>query len=447
MSLRPPDSSSRAISFDGEHVAIEEIGSDVVAQAWLWSQGSVVDLPNALWGRSVSDGGTLVTGWKGDRNEAWIWKNSTDEPILDYLFENFGLANFGPYGTGESGYPYPQALSSGDGHVFTIEGAQWIANVRPLNVVGLGDSYSSGEGAPGSGYYEGIYLGNRCHRSYAAYSASMRPNGSSKSFRAIAQQPSTPDFSWKLIACSGAGTTNVKNVGRRLESEPSQLDQNVVNDETDLITITIGGNDAYFGPLLRECVLESDCRNEIADKDPEGRTWAQYAPALLEQVEEKVRLLLVEIRAEADQHATVIILGYPQLFAGKDCNEAEYPWSALPTPFRISAVEQNWIRDLSKELNKSLKRAADAAGVHFVGVADRFAPSEAADHNVCGAGEDWLNGVDLFPYKAHMFHPNETGHELGYAAAVQEFLKEKADLANPDGFFASGMPKNPPPAL
>src|SRR3954471_10757038 len=108
----------------------------------------------------------------------------------------------------------------------------------PVRYVALGDSYSSGEGNPpfdaGSG---------QCHRSPAAWP------------RMIARQDPGIDMA-AHIACSGATSTPLR---RRHNGEPPQLRQlRDLDQPADLVTITIGGNDIGFGPVLADCFV-SDC--------------------------------------------------------------------------------------------------------------------------------------------------------------------------------------------
>ena len=122
----------------------------------------------------------------------------------------------------------------------------------PLDYVALGDSYSSGEGVPpfdpGTDTRE-----NKCHRSAHAYSRRL--------------QLPRYQFRRRFFACSGAVTDNVG----RLDAPSGQLRGTVqhpseaavqlgrlsptVWSDTDMVTLTIGGNDARFGPVLTQCLL------------------------------------------------------------------------------------------------------------------------------------------------------------------------------------------------
>ncbi|MDQ2811363.1 MAG: GDSL-type esterase/lipase family protein [Actinomycetota bacterium] len=95
--------------------------------------------------------------------------------------------------------------------------------------VALGDSYSSGEGAP-------PYLTSSCDRS-----ASSWVTGFAADLGA--------GVGYANNACAGATTSDVVNQG--------QL--NSLGPNTQLVTITVGGNDMGFGPALTNCTTGVSC--------------------------------------------------------------------------------------------------------------------------------------------------------------------------------------------
>ena len=84
-------------------------------------------------------------------------------------------------------------------------------------------------------------------------------------------------------------------------------------------------------------------------------------------------------------------------------------------------------------LNDTLASAAFLEGLHLVNVIPDF-----AGHEVCSANP-WINGIE-YP-RAHTLHPNEIGQRM-YARALNDFLDETG-INYSQGFFESGMPKNP----
>ncbi len=108
---------------------------------------------------------------------------------------------------------------------------------EPPDYVALGDSYSSGVGA---GSYDSA--SGACKRSTRAYPALW----------AASHSPSTFAFT----ACSGARTGDVT---------AGQLGP--LNASTDLVSLTVGGNDAGFADVMTTCVLQSEstCLARIAE--------------------------------------------------------------------------------------------------------------------------------------------------------------------------------------
>src|SRR6476620_11005745 len=117
------------------------------------------------------------------------------------------------------------------GAVLALTGAATAnaaSSVQAVDYVALGDSYSSGVG---SGSYDSA--SGDCKRSTKAYPALW----------ANANSPS----SFAFTACSGARTDDVT---------AGQLSP--LNSSTDLVSISIGGNDAGFADVMTTCVLQSE---------------------------------------------------------------------------------------------------------------------------------------------------------------------------------------------
>nr|BFE69307.1 hypothetical protein GCM10020092_026080 [Actinoplanes digitatis] len=118
--------------------------------------------------------------------------------------------------------------------VIAAPAAAAAAAVSDWDYVALGDSYSSGVGASGQ---TGL-----CLRSSNAYPGLWNTANSPKTYRSN--------------ACSGATTATLRS---------GQLSG--LNAETDLVTLTIGGNDIGFADTVITCTLASDsgCASAVAD--------------------------------------------------------------------------------------------------------------------------------------------------------------------------------------
>jgi hypothetical protein len=124
-----------------------------------------------------------------------------------------------------------------------------------------------------------------------------------------------------------------------------------------------------------------------------GRRAAAWARA---PVRSGARTVSGSIRAKAP-NARVIVVGYPRLFMGEDCNALTW----------FSPTEQSRLNGTADLLNSKLSSAAAAKGFTFANPTSRF-----IGHAVCDSPE-WVNGLSS-PI-SESYHPNRAGHASGYA--------------------------------
>jgi lysophospholipase L1-like esterase len=236
------------------------------------------------------------------------------------------------------------------------------ATSSDVDYVALGDSYSSGVGAPGQ---HGLCL--------------QSPNGYPAQF-AERTKPKT----FTNLACGGAETGDVRN-----------LQVPFLRSSADLISITIGGNDAGFAPTVLGCQFTTDaaCAQKVAQASNDIEA---TLPAKLDATYQA-------IRAKAPA-ATVVVLGYPLLFDTK---------SASCGLAGMSLAKRRSLNTGAEILDKVIRNSADAAGFVFSDVRDEF-----AGHGIC-ATTPYLNGLTVLPPQ-NSFHPNQAGYTNGYLPALQE---------------------------
>lgn len=303
--------------------------------------------------------------------------------------------------------------------------------------VALGDSYSSGEGI--DPYFRDGYdsstetqpgdIDNRCHRSTRAYAQYIKRPTDGTWLYALASGGGDPGtgkrinkygsdqnvraaegVEWVFWACSGAKTINVlpsalggerQNDGQYRE-EHTQLDNPSVDASTDLITITIGGNDVLFADVLRLC-FETSCNTPTLRSN-------------LESAIDGLQVSLVRVY-EAIQtkapSATLIVLGYPQIFppaARQSCQKLR-PWRG----------EMDMLRDMGVRLNSVIEDSAASVGATYLDPNITF-----AGHEVCSFDE-WIYGPSTSYKKSRnfvddeSFHPNLKGR-AAYAELVNDEL-------------------------
>ncbi len=231
------------------------------------------------------------------------------------------------------------------------------------NYVALGDSYSSGVGT--KSFYE-----TTCKRSEYAYP------------RLIARDRAGTSLTFR--ACSGATTSSVTS---------EQLGS--LSSSTNIVTITVGGNDAGFSGIVTSCALPWpwSCEGELTEAERFIRT----------TLPGRLNTLYAAIRSRA-ANATVVVLGYPRLFMGVDCNAGTF----------FSTTEMSRMNSIADLLKTVTQERATAAGATFKDAIPPF-----TGHAICSSSE-WLNGLSN-PVE-ESFHPNRTGHSSGYEPLVRAVI-------------------------
>ena len=248
------------------------------------------------------------------------------------------------------------------------------AAAESTSYVALGDSYSSGTGT--RAYLED---GSTCQRSVSAYPALIAAAG-------------RHDLDFR--ACSGATVADV---------ERAQLDS--LSETTGMVTVSVGGNDAGFAAVLSECALPS-WLSACQRATDEARTFIKKTlPARLASLYEQV--------GAAAPAARVVVVGYPKLFNGEDCNA--FTW--------FSGKEMTRLNSTAALLNRKTSAAAVAAGFKFANPVRPF-----VGHAVCDDVE-WLNGLSN-PI-TESFHPNRAGHADGYVPKVSKRLGAAVTVSAP----------------
>jgi lysophospholipase L1-like esterase len=223
--------------------------------------------------------------------------------------------------------------------------------------VALGDSYSSGVGT--REYYDA-----GCKRSNFSYPVKIA---------------NARGYPLKHVACSGARIPDVRN---------NQL--SALSSATGLVTISIGGNDAGFSNVITECAKPwpYTCWGKI---DTAQSFIQNTLPGQLDS-------LYNDIRARAP-NAHVVVVGYPRIFNGEECNLGA----------RISSGEQAELNDTANLLSNTISAAAAAHGFDYVDPRGAF-----TGHAVCDDVE-WVNGLSN-PIE-ESYHPNRNGHD-GYVSLI-----------------------------
>jgi lysophospholipase L1-like esterase len=234
--------------------------------------------------------------------------------------------------------------------------------------VALGDSYSSGTGT--RTFYE-----PNCQRSVYAYPYLLHN--------------AHPEWTFVNASCAGAKTGDIIN---------NQV--NSVTSDTNWVTYTIGGNDAGFSSVITECALPSWASNCEGAINTAQAYIANTLPGRLDLVNNA-------IKSHAPS-AKVVVLDYPRLFNGTDCNALTF----------FSGTEMTRLNQTADQLKNVVSAAASRAGANFI-FRDVIPPF--IGHAVCdgggGSSTEWING--LSSPTGESYHPKVTGHASGYYPVVK----------------------------
>jgi lysophospholipase L1-like esterase len=166
-----------------------------------------------------------------------------------------------------------------------------------------------------------------------------------------------------------------------------------VDPASDLVTVTVGGNDVEFAKVVATCLLSPEPCSSL-DGEVEA-SLTRLGPVLTDAYR--------QIRARATG-ARLLVVGYPQLVPDPTKADVDTcPALASPLPGRrVDAVDSRWLRDKGARLSAVISAAAKAAGATYVDVAADFAGHEACTPN------PWLTGVVLTDLQGSC-HPTAAG--------------------------------------
>ncbi|USQ75500.1 SGNH/GDSL hydrolase family protein [Ornithinimicrobium cryptoxanthini] len=232
----------------------------------------------------------------------------------------------------------------------------------------IGDSYAAGSGAPDGAAYPEVLNGR--------------------------MRISLDDFA----ALPGA-TAGPSDKG--LSSQLGALDE-----DTDLVTLTIGGNDIPWGATVTQCLALDDaiCFGAIAEVEAQIQN---QLPAILDSAYADV--------TNAAPSAHIVVTGYAHLFSPRS---GDYTVPLTPEfTMRMSVAEQQAANDAADLLNQVIAERAAAHGFDFVDITKRF------DGHGANAKQPWIHGF-LPAALGDSFHPDARGYRA-YATALTAGISPK----------------------
>lgn len=333
------------------------------------------------------------------------------------------------------------------------EGSVTFVSTEPIVVVSLGDSYSSGEGIePFYGQEKGLLkLEDEnwlAHRSSGSWPGQLKISNLPKPLRYyhVEYPEDLKKCKWYFKASSGAETqhfageqskTVIRDGVNKSETLPPQLqvfDQIKADGENvDYVTLTIGGNDIGFTKVVMAGAGSTFGLVTLSFY------WCPYlSPMLLNdfinlawinfhiETKANIKKVYTDIREKAGDQTTIIVAGYPKLFAENIKIGSLGPFEALIINLNVSLFN----KEIEKIVNEC---SAEGMDIHFVDVETKF---DEGGGRGAGSSEAWINGFilpaepeDLVQsgiegcFSKYSIHPNATGAEK-YADCVNAKIEE-----------------------
>ncbi len=296
-----------------------------------------------------------------------------------------------------------------------------IPPTHGLHYVALGDSYSSGlglgdevAGAPGF-----------CHRSERNF-----PHRVAQALKLRLDD----------VTCAGATTTNVVSAPFVYGRASAPVQPRALSRQTDVVTISIGGNDLGFVDAAQSCVAlgatgplltstSTNCQSQYVANGTD-----QLLQRINVTVASRLKSTFATIRHDAP-NATVFVVGYPTIFPDSihtpvgGCFDAKLAGDSLQNaraenilPFTNTDVA--YLHSLEQSLDDATRATAQAAGFTYVSTL-----AGSAAHSACATGGDrYINGVSVDRSKhggvmlnAGSLHPNSAGAAF-MATAVERAI-------------------------
>lgn len=364
--------------------------------AWTQQAGYTIDLGN----------GTTQTRYLPQRRYANEWvslgvfqmKGSPSVSLSNVLVDD------------ETTGRYPGADIDGvDNIAWDAVGFQELPGKPDDFVVGLGDSFASGEGAgayaPWSDNNGTNSLSqNACHQSANAWIRKTTLPGDSAT---IGSRSDSADqgMDFHFLACSGAESEHllpyhsvegVKPANAEGETGAygqagtvSQLDAGYLDENTTLVTMSIGGNDMRFAGIISACVKANfsvtvpggGCSSAMLEGDT-----LPVLPASQNRLANELPVSLttiIQLIRERAPNARIAVTGYPKLF------ESDTSCIFINTGNKV------WLNDFADSMNTTIRQTVESA--NQVGAPEAFFVDTQATftgHNLC-TGASGINGLQF----------------------------------------------------
>lgn len=304
------------------------------------------------------------------------WTYSTSFTIFNFLTYNYD-ANY------PAGYAGEQIRE-----VWTLSAPTYVA---------MGDSFSSGEGNPSFAIGTDSPGVNMCHRSHWAYP------------HLLAHDPTLGLGPVDFVACSGATTSDVLYGGSGTGNwnEGPQID--ALSEDTEIVTITVGGNDVGFRGYVETCVFW------ICGPGTSGFNAIMSninSTSFLDDLKNVYGSIL-----ESAPKATVYVIGYPHIFdpggGSFGCDIIDSSGATLVIDGLNATIGLAVAQVRSQSIDHSNR-------LHFVSATASGSPFEGK--HLCTDDGDGPSFYPLMTYVVYSLHPNVNG-QTNYYQLMKEVMQ------------------------
>lgn len=199
------------------------------------------------------------------------------------------------------------------------------------------------------------------------------------------------------VTCGGARTVDM--TAPQIPATPPQFD--ALTADTDLVTLSIGGNDIGFADIVG-CVVRAPriadgavCRDRLDSATSDALA---ALPGRLDAVYAAIR--------ERSPDARVVATAYLPLVPGR---------GGCDFVARMSPGDVDWTRSVTEQINRVVADAANRAG------AEAVLPDDAARHHACAPAAERYTDFTGAETGSHPMHPTAAGHRA-MARAVTDVL-------------------------
>lgn len=313
---------------------------------------------------------------------------------------------------------------------------------KPRHIVAaLGDSYSSGEGA--SSYFaesdsnHGTHRWNACRRSASAWPRKVVLPGTSVSLGTLADGFDA-NHELGFVACSGAKSWNVTGLneddqqvqpvswnqpedyeqGEGQFHEISQINSGVLDANTTLVTLSLGGNDeGAFQNAVTECAGVGSCASDT--------TFLPRYKTINDRTKTRLTKVLSLIHAKAP-NAKIVLLSYPELLS-RTATCAGVPTFGLPESQALAELAGD-IATKQRDVTEMLRAAG--APIYAGNVINDF-----AGHGGCDPVE-WIHKLRVGANGEGDFHLGDAPSPFCLGFTTDECLSRETFHPNANGATA-----------